>query len=88
MSGTLKTKQWVPLSDDEREVLQAEAQRRDMTVGLLARSLLLYGLERIDSAGVARQIDEERAATKRRISDGARAAAHTRWGTDDEGSRK
>lgn len=87
MSDGLRAKQWVPLSGDEREALRAEAAKRDMTVGLLSRALLIESLEHLDSAGTARRIEEEKLATRRRISEGARAAARTRWDCDG-GSEK
>lgn len=87
MSGALNTKQWVPLSDDEREALVVEAASQGLTTGLLARALLLHALDRVGSAGVGRRVEEERAATKQRISEGARTAVRARWGSD-EGSKK
>ncbi|MGO1971610.1 MAG: hypothetical protein ACTH2Q_01500 [Propionibacteriaceae bacterium] len=87
VSRALKTKQWVPLSDVEREALRTEAAARDVTVGLLARALLLYTLDRIDTVGVGRRIEEEKAETRRRISDGARAAALTRWGSTERSTK-
>lgn len=84
MSQSLDSKQWVPLTDDERSQLIAEAGRLDMTVGLLARALLLDALDRIETASTIRRIEQEKTETKRRISEGARAAARTRWGVLEE----
>lgn len=84
MNQTLGSKQWVPLSDDERDELMAEARRLDLTVGLLARALLLDGLDRIETSSTIRRIELEKTETKRRISEGARLAARARWGAQEE----
>lgn len=87
MTESLRAKQYLPLSHDERAVLQAEAAKRDMTTGLLSRALFLYALDRVDSPSIERQIELEKAATKKRIHEGARTAARKRWG-HQEGSEK
>lgn len=87
MGGALRSKQVVPLSDDERESLQTEAALREMTTGLLTRALVLYGLERLGGPAIERQIREEQLATQQRISDGAKAAANARWGNRPRGGK-
>lgn len=83
MSQSLKSKQWLPISDDEREDLKRLAVELDISVGLLSRALWSYALERIDTASVRRRIEDEKAATTKRVRDGARAAAQERWSTDN-----
>lgn len=83
MSEALRSKQWVPVSTTERKALQAEAEEREVTVGLLARALLLHAFDRIDADEVGDRIERERVETRQRISKGARAAAKTRWGYVD-----
>lgn len=88
MSRSLTHKQWVPITDDEREELHREAERREITTGLLARALLLDGLDRAGTDAIDRRVAAEKAATRRRISEGARAAARSRWGQSDEGGAR
>lgn len=80
MSEALRSKQWVPVSATERKALQAEAEARGVTVGLLARALLLHAFDRIETDEVGDRIEQERVETRQRISKGASAAAKTRWG--------
>lgn len=80
----LDTKQYVPVSGDERWLLREEAAQRGTSTGLLARVLFLYGLEHIDDPEIIRRIEEEKSASKQRISKGARAATQARWGTNQE----
>lgn len=86
MSHRLNTKQYVPLSDDERQALRNEAATRGISAGLLARALLLYGFDKLDDAAVDARITEEKIATKERITQGARIAVNARWATTTEGT--
>lgn len=89
MTESLKSKQQVPLSHEERQLLIDESRERGMTPGLLARALLLYGLDHMDSEPkIGEQIESEKFATKLRISDGARVAAQQRWATNQKGTKK
>lgn len=80
----LKAKQYVPVTEDERWLLKEEAAERGTSAGLLARVLFIYGLEHIDGAEIIRRIEEEKSASKQRISKGARAAIQSRWGSNEE----
>jgi hypothetical protein len=83
--GQLTAKQYAPLSDDEQQVLRREAAARGIGNGLLARVLLLHGLEHLDDPEIAERVAGEQTAMRARISDGARAASRLRWGiTNDE----
>ncbi|PFG69100.1 hypothetical protein B0O41_3951 [Propionibacteriaceae bacterium ES.041] len=82
----LSAKQYAPLAEDEQRGFRAEAQKRGIGSGLLARALLLDGLDRLGDPALERRIDDEKTATKHRISDGARAAAQQRW-ANDEGAK-
>lgn len=84
MGEQLRAKQYAPLSDDEQEALRAEARKRGIGSGLLARTLLLDGFDRLGDASLERRIDDEKAATERRIRDGARTAAQQRWAGNHE----
>lgn len=85
MSNHLSTKQYVPVTEDERQLLRDEAAAREIGAGLLARVLFIYGLEHIDDRELIERISDEKTATKKRISDGGRAAIQSRWGTSKEG---
>lgn len=83
MSDHLDTKQYVPVTADERQLLRDEASARGIGAGLLARVLLIYGLEHIDDQELIDRIGNEKSATKQRISAGARVAIQARWGSSD-----
>lgn len=85
MSNHLSTKQYVPVTEDERQLLRDEAAKRGLGAGLLARVLFIYGLERIDDQELIDRISEEKTATRKRISAGGRTAVQSRWGTSEEG---
>ncbi|WP_129656314.1 hypothetical protein [Rothia halotolerans] len=76
----LGKKQWVPLSDGEHKALGDIAVERGLGRGLLARVLLVHGLDHVDEPEIAELIEEEKTATKKRVSDGARVAIAARWG--------
>lgn len=83
MSQSLKSKQWIAISDDEREDLSRLAEELDISKGLLSRALWSYALERSDSPSVRRRIEQEKTDTRERIREGGRVAARARWGTDN-----
>ena len=83
MSNHLDAKQYVPITEDERQLLRDEARARGIGAGLLARVLFIYGLEHIDDQELVNRISDEKSATKKRISAGARVAIQARWGTSD-----
>lgn len=87
MSEQLSAKQYVPVTEIERQVLRDAAAARNIGAGLLARVLYTYGLEHIDDLEVGRRIDTEKAASKTRISEGARVANQARWGSNHEGEK-
>lgn len=82
----LSAKQYAPLAENEQQAFRTEASKRGIGSGLLARALLLDGLDRLGEPAVERRIDDEKAATKDRIREGARAAAQQRW-AGDEGAK-
>jgi len=83
----LRAKQYAPLSDDEHRAFRDEAAKHGISNGLLARVLLLHGLEHLDDPEITQLISEEKTSARTRIRDGARSAARARWGTgaEDEG---
>ncbi|GAA1769094.1 hypothetical protein [Nostocoides vanveenii] len=83
----LSRKQYVPLSAEEQEVLHGEAQRAGMSHGLLARVLLLHGLDHVDDPEVTDRIRDEKRAGRKRIRAGARAAARVRWDSSEKKER-
>lgn len=86
MTQHLGAKQYVPVTDDELQLLRNEATARGIGTGLLTRVLFTYGLKRIDTVAMARLIDQEKAATKQRIRAGARVAVNARWGNNNQGA--
>lgn len=88
MSHSLDAKQYVPLTTDEQMTLRAEAAKRDISTGLLARALLTQALDNIDDPTMAARISEEKLASKARITSGARTAVSARWGTGQTTEKK
>jgi len=80
----LRAKQYAPLSDDEHRAFRDEAAKHGIGNGLLARVLLLHGLENVDDPEIAQLIRDEKTSAQTRIRDGARTAARARWGTGEE----
>lgn len=85
MSNHLSAKQYVPITDDERKLLRDEAAKRNIGAGLLARVLLVYGLEHVDEQSLADRIKDEKSISQQRISAGARVANQARWATNKKG---
>lgn len=80
MSASLKEKQIVPLTCEERAALRDLTQESGLTIGLLARVLLVWAMDNIGDDALADLIRDERAEAKTRASRGARAAIAKRWG--------
>lgn len=83
MGQQLSAKQYAPLSDVEQRVLREEAAERGVGNGMLTRVLVLHGLDHLGDPVIEARLDEEKAAAKERVSDGARAAARARWGRSE-----
>lgn len=88
MSQSLDAKQYVPLTTDEQTILRTEAAKRDISTGLLARALLTHALDNISDPTMSARIDEEKLASKARITTGARTAVSARWGTNKTTGKK
>lgn len=89
MTQRLDAKQFVPLTSDERAAIQQAAQDREIGIGLLSRALLLHAFDEfLDDPAMNRRIDEEKGATKKRISEGARTAVNARYATPTEGEER
>lgn len=82
----LTHKQHAPLTDDEIEVIRSQATGHGISNGLLARALVLYAMDRIDEPDLVLQIEAEKEANQKRISDGAREAVQMRWDGRRDGS--
>lgn len=81
MTERLDAKQVTPLTSGERAAIHKVAKERGITAGLFSRALLLHALdEALGSQGLDDRIEAEKAASKQRISEGARAAVNARYG--------
>jgi len=82
--GDLAARQYVPMADDEKAALHRAAAKAGLSHGLLARLLLLHGLDHVDDPEMVGCIEQEKVAGRERISAGARVAARVRWGSGDD----
>lgn len=80
MTDELDDRQTVPLTKADRKRLRVAAAGLDLSPGLLARALILAGLEGVDTQDevVDSWIGREAAAAQVRWSKAGRAAATTR----------
>lgn len=84
MSESLKAKQYIPVTEDELQMLKNEATKRGIGAGLFARVMFSYGLAHLDGEDLDRRASEEKAASKQRVSAGARVAVRARWQTNSQ----
>lgn len=80
MAASLTEKQITPLTCEERAELRELTQKSGLSIGLLARVLLVWAMDNIGDDELANLIEQERAEAKARATHGARAAIAKRWG--------
>lgn len=90
MPGELSARQTVPLTTEDRKRLRRAAAELEVSPGLLARALILYGLKHRDDPEIAARIADEASAAHARASAAGKAAMEIRYGRerpddDDEG---
>lgn len=80
MAEELDDRQTVPMTKADRKRLRVAAASLDISPGLLARALILAGLDGVDQDDpvIESRIGREVAAAQVRWSDAGRAAATTR----------
>ena len=84
----MSAKQYVPLSEDELATMRAAAREHKIGAGLFFRALAMHAYTTLTPDQLAQVIEEEKAASKQRLSDGAREARSHRWTDkkdDDDG---
>lgn len=85
---SMSAKQYVPLSQDELATMRAAARDHQIGAGLFFRALAMHAYATLTPDELTRVVDEEKAASKQRLSDGARQARSHRWTDkkdDDDG---
>lgn len=88
MSSYLDTKQYVPLTSEERQLIRDVASAHGIGAGLLSRVLLLHGLENIAGLAVSKRVAEEKSISQERVSAGARDAAAAGWVSRKQSTKK
>lgn len=81
MTTDLAARQTVPLAPADRQALHQAAVSLGVSPGLLARGLILAGLERISEPDVLAHITAESAAAKLRASNAGKTAMKARYGS-------
>lgn len=77
----LDSRQVVPLTGGDLQVLRDAATEAGLTPGLFARALIRWALENLTGDALAAAVEQERAEAIARTSAGARRAVAQRWGT-------
>lgn len=82
MTPELADRQTVPLTSADRKRLRRAAVDFDVSPGLLARALILAGLERIGDTGLDEHIRAESERARSRASAAGKEAMRVRYGRE------
>lgn len=77
----LDSRQVVPLTASDLELLRDTATKAGITPGLFARALIRWALENLTGDALEAAVAQEQAEATARTSAGAKRAIAQRWGT-------